>query len=332
MARPRAGRYGRRVVTLETLSASETAGLAANAPVLVGANALELTTQEVWSSTGELTTGVVEARRPVANARDLRGAPSTEPIPDGATPTTWSLVWELEPNNRAVDCAGVFGTNFASLFAATGGDTYQLRLECADNSAFTVGLETPFFWNVNTISLGLGLGYRFGGLFAQRVRGARYWRLRLINTSGPWPALLNLPRIGEVWLGRRHQMPFPPQRPLDWDATDAEEDSFFGAGGARVGATEWRGRGVWPLVWRLRQDAQGVEARDVLRAWWRDARDGAEALMFTQPAVNASVVYMVQDERRALSAPEITWQVSEARLQLVEQPPFFVTEREVIGE
>lgn len=316
---------------LESLSASETAGLAADAPILVGANALELTEDERWSSVGSFVGGVTDEQAPAALARDGRGAPSTAPFPDGtAEPESWSLMWALPVNNRGVDLVGVFNTNLASIVSSVGG-TIEVRLETADNSTFTIGTTVLRLWTLTTAAPGID---RLVGLLTQRARGQRWFRLRFTIPSGTWPVTPSLvPSVGEVWLGHRRQMPFRPQRPVDFEATDGAEDVVTSGGGLQVGAVDFRERGVFDLRWRLRQDASGVEARDVMRAWWRDTRGGGRGLLLPRPSSEPGRAVIVRPSARGLSLPEVGFALAEGSVRLFEQPPFWALQYEAgVGE
>lgn len=315
--------------TTQALTASETNNAARGRPVMIGRNALELSSSRHWSALGGDfgSASLGWSTAPPEVTHDRAGDPASMPNPAGASIAELVLAWELPANTRVVDAVGIVGTNLAQA-AADLSDTILVDLDTADADDFTTGLTQVATWSVTAAG-----PTRLGALFSAAYVGQRWWRLTFTRDSAAnWPSLalgIGLPSIGEVYLGKRRQMPFTPQRPYDALSRVAEEEVMSLPGGTLVGVTVTAPRGVWDLRWRLRQDEWGVEARDVLRAWYADSHGRASIWMPDSTAPN--VVHLARARERAMHAPEVSLQLQEASIALVELPPFRGLEVDVVG-
>lgn len=305
------------MVQTAPLSTSEVAGRDAGRPCMGGGNVLERALTIAWSVTGTVP-GVptdVPARAVADRMTGLLVRPAV-----GAEVATWWLVWSFPAGIGAtpVDCAAIW-TDLPVL-AGTVGDILAV-LEVDDSAGF-VSPVTAATWTIQA-----GNPDRVAAFFLQRILvgesgEGRWWRLRLRRAdAADWPASIR-PGIGELWIARRAQWLYPPQRPYDPDGTDADEDSITLLGGQQVGATRFRGRGVWDLSMRLRQDDVGAEARDVLRRWWADTDYGGPGLWWPR-ADQPARVHMVRPDGRALQMPEVGPAIQEAQIRLLEQPSYW---------
>lgn len=313
--------------TFQALTDSEVVAANEGRPTWIGANALELTDTAIWSvNGGDFGDSALDASGLTAATYDLSASSRTGPELAGATPTVLTLAWELPANDRVVDAVAVIGTNLRSVAEAYA-DTINVDFATADSSDFGTGLTSLASWEVTAAGPN-----RLAALASTAVVGQRWFRLTFeLDGGGNWVSVTGLPQIGEVFVGKRRAMPFRPQRPYDSDASDALEDTITMPGGEIVGVRGARGRGFWRVEWRLRQDAQGTEARDVLRAWWRDCYGAPSIWMPDASASLTSRAHLVRALDPTLEIPEVYLQLQQAEVEMVELPPFYDFETRSVG-
>lgn len=314
-------------IVASPIPAAELAQLALDAPLFVANNVLRDRTAAIWCEAAAASgivpgaTDITLTDFPVEHATDLQGALVTRSgVP---TQTRVGIVWTLNPGNddaHSCDVLAILGHNFGSVAAATGnGIAYNFQV--ADTATFTSGLTSlasgaisPTDGDRRIVSLSLGTGN-------QRVQDMAFARLLLQSISfGSRPL-----EVGEVWLGRRRQVPFPPQRPVDLDHVRSMQTGEVYPGGYRITVEEYGGQHVADLQFLLRQDRNGTDARTVLRTLQAETGQGRPCLYCPRPNTEPGRT-MIVEFPADLRMPETGFGVQEARLVCDEQPPFYARE------
>lgn len=310
--------------TTQALTLSEINNAALGRPLLVGHNALRPLGSGYWSSNGGASGILSEGVEPTVCV-DRRGDPQTRPISTSVV-TTYTLAFSVGSNSFVADAAAVIGTNLQALAQALG-DSIVIDLDTADDAIFSTGLTQVATWTVTSAGPN-----RLGALFSSAYVGQQFWRLTFDRLSGAdFPTGSgNVPQIGEVVIGKRRQIPFNPQRPIDLDKVTVDEDSIYLPGGAIYGVTSQRGRGVWDLRFKLRADLWGQSAKEVLLKWHADSDYGATSVWMPNTS-NPNRVHLARPADRSLSQPEVSLALSEVSMNLEEVPPFYRPEVATIG-
>lgn len=193
------------------ISADYAAWLAQDRPLLASISNLSPSAIE-WSAAGSFAgADATDASYPAANAYD--GAPDPWTQPSSAA-TTWYLLWDFGAAGITFDLIALMG-NLSSL------DGVTVTFEIANASTFAtdliqIGAVTPgSSSNARLIDIDLG---------GNSYNTVRYFRIKM-TAGGAFT-----PKIGELILGRRFQLQWPPNRPyskrrLVSEVTDRESDN-----------------------------------------------------------------------------------------------------------
>jgi hypothetical protein len=189
------------------LAARETAGLAADKP-LIAVQVLPISpTAEKWTESANCGTGTDRtlATKPALRAYDgLPGLPTT---PNTTLSNTWYYYLDVGAATVEFDCAFIIGHNFDTI-ALT-----DVELHIADNAAFDSNLQTIYdFGNPASDDRLAALSLFHTGAVARRYTGVRYLRLKMVAAGNVTPS------IGELVLGRRFQLDRRPDVPFNPDA------------------------------------------------------------------------------------------------------------------
>lgn len=294
------------------LSATELSRFVADKPI-IGVNALisgYVANGGVWSKgvTGTISsTQEEDADGPVEHVFD--GMTHLQSYPDETNTTGWTLAIRTTPIE--FDFVALINTNFAT--HSFGTTTVQI----ADNSAMSTNLQT-----IGAIGEADGRRVDFTlfhtGSVARRYSNVEYIRLTL---ASPSPA--QIPKIGEIILGRRYQLKRQPDRPFDDHALSGDVVRSTSASGV-ITSTErsfgaYNLSGNWPI--------EDTSDQDDIIAWHKAIRGGAHPFFWCRQPTTAphSFRYMYLDEAR-LDFPQTGPNVRPLSLAATEQGPHYLAE------
>lgn len=308
------------VYVSEDVSAAEVAARDRGAPLFVATNILEqYTTVPQWRLSGSWATGtnISAPSAPTFRCFDRRAKLPTQATAASGQSAV-SLLFDLTASvDRSFDCAFIFGTNIESL-----GGEVDVTLTISDVNTFsgadpsTVDLAT---WSPTTNG-------RLGSIALETADGkryssVRYLRLKFVQNVGTFATN---PRVGEVWLGRRRQLPHPPSIPYDEaprmsDVIDSSNKAIM------VRHTKSYGGSVRAPKFIL-SSADSPDGAQALRDWWSDSSYGVAPSVYVEDPSDLSTASMVS-AGDTLSIPLITGvSVRETQLILTEIAPFVSSE------
>jgi hypothetical protein len=258
------------------LSADETAWAAADKPIIAASVIPVSPTVARWTEVGEITsTDRTLATAPSRYAFDGWGHLRT--TPNATASSTWYYVFDLGAA-YTFDAWGFYGHNFSSL-ALTG-----IYLQIADAGTFATNLQT--IWT-GTATWGdsrfLGLDVHHTGAVPLRYSGVRYIRIKLEKGSNFTPSL------GELWLWRRRQLQFQPERPFDPGAVDTDSENTRTFGG--VGMSHRRNGGRFPLsgAWNI----TGTTPQQDIADWHGQLNDGTRPFLWCRLPASAPLSFHI---------------------------------------
>lgn len=319
------------VYAATTVSAAEQAARARDVPNLVANNVLErYVALPQWRVSGSWASGTDISDNdtyPVWRAFDRQAHLYTQPTTvNGETEVSFLLDLTAGTTDAdTIDSAFVVGHNFHLL-----GGNLSVTLDISDVNTFS-GADpstlTLVTWTNPTTS------QRFGTqnfvTTQARYTSVRYLRLRIRKTSGTFSSVI--PKIGELWIGRRRQLGRFPKTPWDEASTQSSFADFVADGGTRVRYAKNRGgRVLEPSFWATTSDG-GIDTITTLRAWWNDCEQGTKASLFVESPF--TVVYnlgesttIVYPEDQRFNMPLVGPFEREVSLRLIESAPFLLLE------
>lgn len=267
------------------LTSDEIARAAADKPIVVAANALDTrtgTTPIRWTIGGAGTDAdQVNTSYPAAALYDGLLTVNTEPQ---SSRTLWYLNLTLD-GTQDIDCCVIIGHNFG-----TNGATVQLQI--ADDAAHSTNAQTIATWTPSAPASGkddlrlASLSLKHTGSAALRYSSVSHVRLR-ISTSGS-----TIPKIRELWLGRRRQLPRHPSLPWDEDRFQQRSARFETDGGSIIDRVYWKGRRALSPSILVSSTADQSE----LLSFFAESEHGTRSMLwFDEPGTNAAHVLMVKN-------------------------------------
>ena len=240
----------------EALSTQEIDDAALDKPLLSGDGAQSRVAAIEWSDAGSFAGASLEdASYPTGRAYD-RGA-TTRTRPSTAAATRY-LLFNLATSPPDIDFIAIINHNLGTI---GGGAT--VAFEIANGSTFAGAISlaswTPTT-NVRLVDLTLGGGNN-------RYTTVPYARLVFTNLGA------SKPEVGEVWFGKRRQMPHWPQHPWEPAHVEGADNEVFDAdGGDLVTYQRHGGRFEQSMEMKFATDANAA----ILTGFWSDCSYGAK--------------------------------------------------------
>lgn len=222
------------------------------------------------------------------------------------------LIFDLQ--NVTFDVAAIVGHNFG-----TAGTT-RVRIQIADDNAFTTRLQTIADWNGapwlgssttrRLVSVTLGAGVHVGVTTAAQYSGVRYLRILFDSTTPP--------EIGEVWLGVRYPPPNRPNFPDDESRTETATAEAESEAGVQHAVTQWSGRLVFTPTWW----PDSVTYANLFRDAFAYSGYGTKPFLYLpNPSTSTRSAYVMRTDPR-LAVIQTSGSAREVRLPMREQAPF----------
>jgi len=232
--------------SFSSISAADLAYLAANRP-------LAITTQAVgpFSAVAPYQWSIVAGSFADADVSDpdwptrrLSDGHGYLPSKPSASLSGMFRAWAMVQCNtsKPFDCAVILGHNFGSLCAAG----VLVTLEVADNDTFSTNLSKVYQWgsigdyittNRRLVSTSL---VPLGESGSKLLSGVAYARVKVQTSDSS--DFLELPRIGEIILGRRRQLPFAGLHPYNYRSIRSTAFDFTSKGGVTTRYPAARGQ------------------------------------------------------------------------------------------
>jgi hypothetical protein len=306
------------------VAAAELVPLTFGVPFLMGTSLLEsYQVQPEWRVSGSWASGtnIADPTRSTLWGFDRRGHLGT-----GSTSingqTEVSYICDLVEGTDAahtLDTVFIWNHTFRLL-----GTNTRITLEIADSSDFVTNNRVLATWD-DPDDRPL-LAFHLNGLgmdIDRRYTNVRYLRLRLRKTSGTFGA--NLPTFGELWCGRRRQLWYFPDVPIDFRSESADVVDFESKSGNRTRYVRSRGRRRFNLVLRSGGVAEQVNQEQTLRDWFSDCYEGSRPSVFViDTDDSARTPHVVFPDPPELFVNALGPNERECSLSLVECAPFVV--------
>lgn len=315
-----------------TVTAGELAALAADRMLLIGNNILDsYNALPQWRVSGVLSSGsdITSTVNPTSWAFDRGASIRTKPT-FSAGWTEVSFLCDLAGGQTA-DAALVWGHNFHEL-----GGNIAITLDISNASDFgasqvtatdaPASFRTLAQWNnpstgsrLFSLSLnGLGL------LSDQRYTDVQYLRLRIRKTSGTFATA---PEFGELWLGRRWQMPYMPEIPWAEEAYESDVVDHHARSGVVTRYVRNRGRRTFDINFRAAgaDNTYGLTTETQLRSWWSDCEQGSKPSILVVTPTSDRAAHVVYPAPR-LELPRVGPTERTASIPCVETAPYVALE------
>lgn len=261
------------------LSADELAQMAADKPILGGSQVLEDATDAQWRQSGSFASGSDETDSdwPARRAYDRQDYLQTRP---DSSQNTWYMIFQLP----AVEF------DFLAIFNhGMGGET--VSAEVADDNAFSTNLQ-----EIYSVTAGGGRIVSFSlkhtGSDALRYSSVDYFRLKVVGTN-------ILPRLGEIWLGRRRQLDQQPLVPWDEKAKRSSVDYFESASGVRHAYIRNQGQRLMAATF----NPHTTTYKDAIENWFSDCDYGGSPFVYCDKPTTSPTDAVVM----SLDAPELVF-------------------------
>jgi len=182
-------------------------------------------------------------------------------------------------------------------------------------------------WNLTINStnerlLDLELGPIIGQ--AARYSGVEFVRVDIISA---FSFGVNVPRIGDIFLGRRRQLPHFPNAPYDKTPLESQVSDFESLNGDTQRVVKKRGRMVKPLRLVTGGIGEPYDYKNEIREWYRQTGQGTRRFWWIDDPATAPEARQVLLREPRLVMPLLGPNASEANLTIVEQPPFLTQEQ-----
>lgn len=267
------------------IPAAELAYAAADKPILVGRNWLrESAVATRWNQTGSFADAdESDSDGPAARGHDEYDHLQTYP---DSSQTNWYYLMDLGAE-REIDTVAILNPS------NTSGVT--IRVQIADNNTFTtrastLKLDTP---TDNNRLIYLTLSH--SGATARRYTLTRYVRIYFTKGAG------FIPKMGEVIVGRRLQLPYKPTRPFDPNRLVSDIARFQSVSG--IQSTYVRSKGRSKLAATLEQD-DATQIADFETFWEEHIDFGTQPyLWIPDPNTTPSAAYWMLETSPELSGP-----------------------------
>ncbi len=219
-----------------------------------------------------------------------------------------------------ISCIAFLGHNFGSLYANVvggGATSVEVRVDIADNNAFTTNLLTIATFSITSSSNNRIANFNLGGTF-NVYQNVRWLRIIISVIGGAPPNLTLMPIIGEVILGGWRIFSQNPFEPYDPDAAQSVWADWVARGGGRVRFIDYSKQSVIKASWQLLQND-----RAVMDAVYEDSNGFGESVIIVRnpsTAPNNFLLGWVQES--VMMKPFIEYEETEAAFSFVEEPPF----------
>lgn len=283
------------------IPADEAALLAADKPVFVAANALDDFVLGEWRTSGSFTSG---ADATATNAYTYRSNDrQTYLTYPNATSTLWYLIFQLDLSACDVDC-------LALLVHTLGTDGVEMQIQISNSSNFVDALAT--LWTVSPSD-----NTRQMVFLANRYSDVVYIRARFYHATTPF-----VPKIGELWFGRRRQLKHAPNRPWDEDATDANQAVSIADSGNRTNYVLHDGRRRLVADLNPSEDAH----HDTILAYRDETNNGTRGFLWVDlPSTAPNIFSMMYPAEPEFSYPRVGWSERQITIDATEQGPHFLS-------
>lgn len=291
------------------LASGEATALAADRPVLIGYSAVQRapTLLAEWNTdAGSFAeTDRSETDYPAYFMHD-KFAHSQSRGGAAITDNEWYALFDASQGSAVVDCVAILNHNLTGL-AGIGID-----IQRADNSAFSTNLAT-----ITTVTPTAARTIVF---FSNRFIAGGYLRLRITATGN------FVPRIGEVWWGRRRQLRTDVRPGGDIDALSSVLAMSVGSGSESV-TTKALGRLSPELEFTPQDDLSTLVDTETVRAWWADCDYGAAPFLWVpNPTSAPNDVRLMSSADLGLSMPRKNFSDRTFKRTWRELPPFLSAE------
>jgi len=251
-----------------------------NKPMLVGSNALESASVEKWLIVDTLSGSADKTltNHPISRARDRFNHLQTKP--DTTSASTWYLSFDLTADVADFDCLFIGGHNFGTVGGLT------VSLEIGTDATFgsvtelyttTPGSSDKRIFTADLANTGISS-------LPLRHSGERYVRLKMTKGSDFTPA------IGELWLGRRRQLPYKFNIAAQEKRTRSEVVRFESRSGVSTTYTLSQGKAMRSGSIEM-DDATCIA--DVTE-WWKECGYGTKPFLWIEnPTASPSDVHVM---------------------------------------
>lgn len=213
------------------------------------------------------------------------------------------------------DFMGIFNHNLDEF------GSVDVHLEIADDNAFSVRdveIATPVVTTKDRI-----IWRRDGSNYYTNVV---YLRVFFEKTGGGTWALSEIIKIGELYIGKRVQLPFQPSEPWDPDRARSTQTVFKSDAGAQYRLAKTRG--LYVLTPRFQLGGAAFDDRAQWDTIWNESRGFTQAMVWCEDMKNEEERSIVVNESGLLlDKPYIDGpEYGELQLTLEEQPPGYLEE------
>lgn len=284
--------------------------LDSDAPILIYSQALDYasaTHAGRWASSRSMTAADLSASGfPAHLAYDGKWSRTTKP---NASAVTWYLNFYCDPN-VPVDYAVILEDNFAEAGVGIALDLVTSNADAfsSPSTMHSVG-STVYSSKVRRV---LKLTNRYSNL--ERVS------LGITVASGTF-----LPRIGELWLGRRYQFETQPNEPWSHRSRRTNTDRIVTPYGVVTDVITGEGQLFDRPVWHLGSTTE----RDAVREVFEKSRHGGRGMIWIPRPVTAPSEAYVVSVAPELEIPVIAGgspNIHEVALNLEERAPYYASE------
>lgn len=312
------------------LGTDELSAYARNYPFLVGNNILELSdTSAQWRVSGSWASGtdITDSSGPGRLAYDRRSKLQTMPTSAGlGAATTVYLIFDmtgLSSQAGEFDTIGIIGHNFNSLADL---DSVTVQIDNASNFATAT---TIFTWSSSLTSSSKRLFTTLptdGVNTPARFNSVDFLRVGFTASAG----FSVVPKVGEVWCGRRQQLTMKGQLPFPDRPLRSESATFRSESGEMTRHALYSGASDRSILFNLGARTIGsLDPETSLRNFQDQIQYGQKSFLYIEDPTT------VDSNRRAwhmmLDPPEFAFSQldvfeEEVEMSMVELPPFVVTE------
>jgi len=313
------------------ISAGEQAAYLADKPLLIGTNAAESYSNAAkwvgWTSGGRdygqsSDTTCTQADEPTAWTHNRSAAERSGPSAV-ASARGYALIFELD-GTVDFDSIVLANHNFAAVTAA---HTATVDVWIADDGSFGAAPRRIARWSSSLLTGPRLVSYDLNdlvtpgaGVYA-RFSGVTWLQVAVYAAS----TVATLPKIGEVWLGRRRQLGEAPWAPWDADGYESDVVDAYARSGAGARVVRSSGGRVWRPRWTSQgtDDPHGLSIGGAVRTWWTsDLEHGSKAGVWVpQPYSAGNQAHLVLPSP-SLRLPQRPASLADVELELRELAPY----------
>lgn len=295
--------------TAADLTADELTRLTANKPIISSKNKGYPFTSAEWNGTGLVGTNINDAAYPTSRSVDGHLPLITRPA--SVQPTAMFLVFRFPSPGIDFDFVVISKHNALSL-----GTDPNVLVFIADDGNFSVNALTVASFSPVTTSkrlVNVKLQDNGAGTF-RRYTGVEYARVKFSWLGGG----SFKPELGEVFFGRRRQLPRNPDVPWNDKRETSRVSDFETRSGLRTRFVFNKGRAERSAFMPLDSDADIA----MMDSWWDDTEEGTEPFFWIENPNTTPSAYLMRNEEAAYNFPLVGPYERDFQVNMLEQATF----------